>query len=69
MVLGVVSGTSVGLLMVLLRKLWGHAYSNEEEVVGYIARMMPVLAVSFLFDDLQCVLSGKYGFPVESGKY
>jgi MATE family multidrug resistance protein len=55
--------------MVLLRKLWGHAYSNEEEVVGYIARMMPVLAVSFLFDDLQCVLSGKWIACSKSDEY
>ncbi|PNT60859.1 hypothetical protein BRADI_5g07146v3 [Brachypodium distachyon] len=58
MALGIVSGVSVGLLMILVRNLWGYAYSNEEEVVEYVARIMPILAVTFLFDDLQCVLSG-----------
>lgn len=60
MALGVVSGVSLGLLVILVRNLWGYAYSNEEEVVKYVARIMPILAVTFLFDDLQCVLSGKY---------
>ncbi|XP_037477577.1 protein DETOXIFICATION 16-like [Triticum dicoccoides] len=58
MVLGLVSSVSVGLAIILVRNLWGYAYSNEKEVVEYIARMMPILAVTFLFDDLQCVLSG-----------
>lgn len=59
MVLSLLTGVSIGFVLILVRKLWGYAYSNEEEVVEYIARMMPVLAVSIVFDDLQCVLSGK----------
>ncbi|KAL6877619.1 hypothetical protein ACP4OV_012834 [Aristida adscensionis] len=51
-------GVSEGLLMVAVRNLWGYAYTNEEEVARYTARMMPILAVSVLFDGLQCVLSG-----------
>uniref|UniRef100_A0A0E0DD58 Uncharacterized protein n=1 Tax=Oryza meridionalis TaxID=40149 RepID=A0A0E0DD58_9ORYZ len=47
---------SAGLFMILVRHLWGYAYSNEEEVVQYVVKMMPTLAVSFLFDDLQCGL-------------
>jgi MATE family multidrug resistance protein len=48
-----------GLVMVLVRNLWGYAYSSDERVVKYIARMLPLLAVSFLFDCVQGVLSGK----------
>jgi MATE family multidrug resistance protein len=59
MALGLVVGVAIGLAMILVRHLWGYAYSNEEEVVQYVAKMMPILAVSFLFDDLQCVLSGQ----------
>jgi MATE family multidrug resistance protein len=33
-------------------------YSNEEEVVRYIARMIPVQAVSFFIDGLHNSLSG-----------
>ncbi|KAG2650317.1 hypothetical protein PVAP13_1NG221219 [Panicum virgatum] len=51
-------GASEGLAMVLVRNLWGYAYSSEEEVVRHTARMMPILAVSIVFDGLQCVLSG-----------
>uniref|UniRef100_A0ACD5ZP58 Uncharacterized protein n=1 Tax=Avena sativa TaxID=4498 RepID=A0ACD5ZP58_AVESA len=77
MVLGVVTGTSVGVLIVLLRNLLGYAYSNEKEVVAYVARIMPVLAVKTLFNDLLCVLSGivrgcgrqKVGACVNLGAY
>ncbi|CAN6244018.1 unnamed protein product [Urochloa humidicola] len=57
-VLALAVGVSEGLAMVLVRNLWGYAYSNEEEVAKYVARMMPILAVSIVFDGLQCVLSG-----------
>jgi MATE family multidrug resistance protein len=66
MVLGIVSSLSVGLLMILVRNLWGYAYSNEKEVVEYISRIMPILAVTFLFDDMQCILSGKCRYFTES---
>jgi multidrug resistance protein, MATE family len=62
MVLAIVVGILIGLVMILVRNLWGYAYSTEEEVVKYISKMMPILAVSFLFDCVQCVLSGKYGW-------
>ena len=58
MLLGVVSSISVSLAIVLMRNLWGYAYSNDKEVVEYISRIMPIIAVAFLFDDMQCVLSG-----------
>ncbi|KAF0892671.1 hypothetical protein E2562_017649 [Oryza meyeriana var. granulata] len=77
MVLGIVVSVVVGLVMILVRHLWGYAFSDEEEVVQYVAKMMPILAVSFLFDDLQCVLSGvargcgwqKIGAIVNLGAY
>lgn len=58
MFLAFLVGASEGLMMFLVRNLWGYAYSNEEEVAGYTARMMPILAMSILFDAPQCVLSG-----------
>jgi MATE family multidrug resistance protein len=61
MVLGLVAGVSLGLVMILVRNVWGYAYSNEKEVVEYISRMMPILGMAFVFDDMQCVLSGNYG--------
>ncbi|OEL25868.1 Protein DETOXIFICATION 16 [Dichanthelium oligosanthes] len=47
-----------GLVMVLVRNLWGYLYSNDERVIKYIARMLPILAISFLFDCIMGVLSG-----------
>uniref|UniRef100_A0A0D3FUV3 Protein DETOXIFICATION n=1 Tax=Oryza barthii TaxID=65489 RepID=A0A0D3FUV3_9ORYZ len=67
MVLGLGVGVAIGLAMILVRHLWGYAYSNEEEVVQYVAKMMPILAVSFLFDDLQCVLSVRDSSGVARG--
>ncbi|KAL6629508.1 hypothetical protein ACP70R_029273 [Stipagrostis hirtigluma subsp. patula] len=51
-------GVSEGLVMVLVRNLLGYAYSNDEEVTSYTARVMPILAVSTVFDSMECVLAG-----------
>lgn len=59
--LALIVGMSEGLVIVLVRNLWGYAYSNEEEVTRYTARMMPVLAMSVMLDGQQCVLSGGGG--------
>ncbi|KAG9449025.1 hypothetical protein H6P81_008990 [Aristolochia fimbriata] len=48
----------VGTTMILVRNIWGYAYSSEEEVVKYVAVMMPILATSNFLDGIQCVLSG-----------
>lgn len=56
--LSVAEGLGVGLILVCVRYVWGHAYSNVEEVVTYVANMMLVIAVSNFFDGIQCVLSG-----------
>ncbi|KAF8407731.1 hypothetical protein HHK36_006866 [Tetracentron sinense] len=56
--MAITEGILVGLTMILVRNFWGYAYSNEEEVVNYVAMMMPVLALSIFLDGIQCVLSG-----------
>ncbi|KAF8657442.1 hypothetical protein HU200_060001 [Digitaria exilis] len=58
MFLAVSEGLVTGSLLICVRYIWGHAYSDEEEVVRYVARMMLVIAVSNFFDGIQCVLSG-----------
>ncbi|OEL20673.1 Protein DETOXIFICATION 14 [Dichanthelium oligosanthes] len=40
----------------------GTAASNEAEVVDYVTRMVPLLSISVLTDNLQGVLSGGAGF-------
>ncbi|XP_024032739.1 protein DETOXIFICATION 16 [Morus notabilis] len=67
----------VGLVLILIRNIWGYAYSNEIEVVKYVAKMMPILAGSHFLEGLQCVLSGnargcgwqKIGAYVNLGSY
>ncbi|GJN19606.1 hypothetical protein PR202_gb06900 [Eleusine coracana subsp. coracana] len=39
--------------------IWlGYAFSNVEEVALYYAKLMPILDLCFLFDSMECVLSG-----------
>lgn len=48
----------MGIVLILIRNVWGYAYSNDIEVVDYVAVMLPVVATSNFLDGLQCVLSG-----------
>jgi Na+-driven multidrug efflux pump len=57
-------GTSEGLVLILVRNVWGHAYSKDHEVVAYLTKMMLILAPSVLFDGLQYVLSGTHIFTM-----
>uniref|UniRef100_A0A0D9WQ04 Protein DETOXIFICATION n=1 Tax=Leersia perrieri TaxID=77586 RepID=A0A0D9WQ04_9ORYZ len=75
--MAVLEGLVIGLLLVCVRYIWCHAYSDEEEVVRYVAKMMLVISVSNFFDGIQCVLSGvargcgwqKIGAGVNLGAY
>ncbi|XP_057420421.1 protein DETOXIFICATION 16-like isoform X2 [Lotus japonicus] len=58
LVLALIEGSLVGTVMILMRYIWAYAYSNEAEVVEYVAIMLPILAVSNFLDGFQCVLSG-----------
>ncbi|KAL1819384.1 hypothetical protein ACET3Z_014253 [Daucus carota] len=57
-VMAITEGILVGVLLLLIRNIWGYAYSNEVEVVRYVAIMIPILATSNFLDGIQCVLSG-----------
>ena len=57
-VIAISEGTTVALLTILLRNVWGKLYSNEDQVIKYVASMMPLLALSDFLDGFQCVLSG-----------
>ncbi|XP_061374562.1 protein DETOXIFICATION 16-like [Gastrolobium bilobum] len=77
LVMAIIEGTLVGIVMILIRNIWGYAYSNELEVVEYVAIMTPILAASNFLDGLQCVLSGtargcgwqKIGAYINLGSY
>lgn len=57
--MAVVEGVLVASALVAVRGVWGYIYSNEEEVVRYIATVLPVLAISNFMDGMQGVLSGQ----------
>ncbi|KAJ6749026.1 MULTIDRUG RESISTANCE PROTEIN [Salix purpurea] len=75
--IAVTEGIVVGIVLILIRNLWGYAYSNEIQVVNYVAVMLPVVATSNFLDGLQCVLSGvargcgwqKIGAYINLGSY
>ncbi|XP_057519341.1 protein DETOXIFICATION 16-like [Amaranthus tricolor] len=58
LLIAISEGILVGMVLIFIRNLWGYAYSNEQEVVSYVAIMMPILALSNFLDGLQAVLSG-----------
>uniref|UniRef100_A0ACD5ZVY3 Uncharacterized protein n=1 Tax=Avena sativa TaxID=4498 RepID=A0ACD5ZVY3_AVESA len=56
--LAISEGLAMGVVLVCVRYIWGHAYSDEEEVVAYVARMLLLISVANFLDGIQCVLSG-----------
>uniref|UniRef100_A0ACD5XIN9 Uncharacterized protein n=1 Tax=Avena sativa TaxID=4498 RepID=A0ACD5XIN9_AVESA len=48
----------VSVSLLALRHFIGIAFSNEEEVISYVTRMVPVISISVITDSLQGVLSG-----------
>ncbi|KAE8652469.1 hypothetical protein Csa_014070 [Cucumis sativus] len=77
MTIAVIEGLLLATVLILVRNVWGYAYSNEQEVVEYVANVVPLIAVSSFLDGLQCVLSGiargcgwqKIGAYVNLGSY
>ncbi|CAN4090184.1 unnamed protein product [Withania somnifera] len=75
--LATTEGILVAMFIISVRKLWGHCYSNEEEVVTYVAEMLMFIAGSHFIDANQSVLSGiargcgwqKIGAIVNLGAY
>ncbi|KAJ0039118.1 hypothetical protein Pint_22183 [Pistacia integerrima] len=57
-IIAITEGATVGITTILVRHVWGKVYSNEAEVIKYVAKMMPLLALSDFLDGFQCVLSG-----------
>ncbi|KAL6608072.1 hypothetical protein ACP70R_041135 [Stipagrostis hirtigluma subsp. patula] len=52
------SAVLVSVTLLALRRFVGIAFSNEEEVISYVTRMVPLLSISVISDSLQGVLSG-----------
>lgn len=58
MIMALTEGVVIGVILILIRNIWGCAYSNEKEIVDYVASMLPILATSHFLDSIQTVLSG-----------
>ncbi|KAJ0971599.1 hypothetical protein J5N97_019558 [Dioscorea zingiberensis] len=57
-IIAITEGIIVGSTLILGHRIWGKVYSSDSEVVKYIARMMPLLALSNFIDATQSVLLG-----------
>ncbi|KAJ7970314.1 Protein DETOXIFICATION [Quillaja saponaria] len=77
LLMATIEGILVFSLLILIRNLWGHAFSNAKEVVKYVASLMPLLASVAFLDSIQTTISGiargcgwqKLGAFVNLGSY
>ncbi|EYU41309.1 hypothetical protein ABFS82_12G028200 [Erythranthe guttata] len=58
MFLAVTETITISILLFCFRHITGRAFSNEKQVVKYIALMTPLICVSTITDSLQAVISG-----------
>ncbi|GFP84707.1 mate efflux family protein dtx1 [Phtheirospermum japonicum] len=54
-------GLIIGTVTILVRHVWGKVFNNDDEVIRYVAKIIPLLALSDFLDGFQCVLSGAAG--------
>ncbi|KAK2365461.1 protein DETOXIFICATION [Trifolium repens] len=57
-IIGIAEAIIVSTFFICFRNILGYAYSNDEQVVNYIADMVPLLCVSVSADSLIGALSG-----------
>ncbi|PON82289.1 Multi antimicrobial extrusion protein [Trema orientale] len=77
LVMAISQGILMGLVLMMARDTLAYAFSNEIQVVKYVSKLMPILAIANVLDGLQCVLSGivrgcgsqKIGAYVNLGSY
>ncbi|PON31296.1 Multi antimicrobial extrusion protein [Parasponia andersonii] len=58
LVMAISQGILIGLVLMMARDTLAYASSNEIQVVKYVSKLMPILAIANILDGLQCVLSG-----------
>jgi len=59
-ILGVAEAVIMSTVFISCRHILGYAYSNDMEVVDYVASMAPFLCVSVSADSLIGALSGEF---------
>ncbi|KAM6567225.1 hypothetical protein CsatA_026353 [Cannabis sativa] len=58
MFIAATEAVTVSISLFLCRSFVGYAFTNEKQVVSYIAIMAPLICLSVFMDSLQAVLSG-----------
>ncbi|XVE72137.1 hypothetical protein DITRI_Ditri11bG0014500 [Diplodiscus trichospermus] len=58
MVIAAIEPIMVATALFSCRHIFGYLFSNEKQVVNYVAEMIPLLCISLLMDSIQGVLSG-----------
>ncbi|XWS75514.1 hypothetical protein CRYUN_Cryun01aG0096000 [Craigia yunnanensis] len=58
MIIAAMESITVAIALFSCRHVLGYLFSNEKQVVNYVAEMIPLLCISVLMDSLQAVLSG-----------
>lgn len=58
MITAVTVAIIVSVILFALRRVLGYAYSNEKEVTDYVLKMVPILCIQVIMDNLQGALSG-----------
>ncbi|KAJ4749342.1 Protein DETOXIFICATION [Rhynchospora pubera] len=58
MFIAVAEAACVSATLLASHRILGYAYSNDEEVVSYVSKLVPLVCISVITDGLQGVLSG-----------
>ncbi|KGN52128.1 protein DETOXIFICATION 13 [Cucumis sativus] len=56
--LAILETLTLSTILFALRHIFGYTFSNEKDVVAYVASMAPLVCISVLMDGIQGVLSG-----------
>ncbi|CAK7344213.1 unnamed protein product [Dovyalis caffra] len=58
LIISIGEAVTVSIILFFCRHFFGYAFSNEEEVVDYVAELAPLLCLSLILDGLQAMFSG-----------
>lgn len=56
--IGLTEGLLIATSLYTLRSHWGRAFTQEQEIIDYVAACIPLLAIMHLMDSIQGVFSG-----------
>ncbi|PON50279.1 Multi antimicrobial extrusion protein [Trema orientale] len=58
MILAAIEAISTSIILFCCRSVLGYVYSNDKEVVKYVAHITPLVSLSVIIDSLRATLSG-----------